>query len=284
MQSIARDEVADEVWRELLPWLDRAMGSLSAADRDCVVLRFFENKSFREVAETLGIEEGAAQRRVSRSLERLRAFFWKKGVVLSASAIAGAVSANSVKATLADLGASVAARSLNPGNLGPSVQVLVRQTWTRLFWPASAWAGIGASMVLMITCGVLFLHPAHRERQVSSIVYRIRNAPTLPPSVNQPIVHIRMTGTPGMPFEITHSENGSEQITPGVLPGEVSFAADAFSARIIVLGSGELGFEIYRDDFRMASLSGARVTNGRSWLLGAKEGGKGFFMRRQLAN
>jgi RNA polymerase sigma factor (sigma-70 family) len=278
MQSITRDDIADDVWRELLPLLDRAMTSLSAADRDCVVLRFFENKSFREVAETLGIEEGAAQRRASRSLERLRAFFHRQGLVLSASAIAGAVSANSVKATPAALGVSVAARSLSPGNLGPSVQALVRQTGARLFWPALGWVGVVAPLVVVITCGALFWHPAHKGPQVSWISYRIRNAPALPPSVN-PIVHIRMTGTPGMPFEVSHPENGNEQITPGVLPGEVSFAADVFSARITTLGSGDLNFEVYRDDFRMAAVSGAHATNGSSWLV-EKGGRRGFSVRR----
>ena len=282
MQSITSEEVSNEVWRELLPLLDRAMASLSAADRDCVVLRFFENKSFREVAETLGLEEGAAQRRASRCLERLRAFFHKQGLVVSASAIAGAVSANSVKATPANLGALVAARSLSPGNLGPSVQALVRQMWTRLFWPASGLVGTGALLVSTITCGALFWHSAHRQPQggfPSSIVYRVRNAPTPPRSVN-PIVHIRMTGTPGMPFQVSHSENGNEQITPGVLPSEVSFAADAFSARITVRGSGELSFEVFRDDFRLANISGARVTNGRTWQLSAGKGGSGFSVRR----
>ena len=83
-----------------------------------------------------------------------------------------------------------------------------------------------------------------------------------------------------MPFQVSHSENGNEQITPGVLPSEVSFAADAFSARITVRGSGELSFEVYRDDFRLANISGARVTNGRTWQLSAGKGGSGFSVRR----
>jgi hypothetical protein len=56
-----------------------------------------------------------------------------------------------------------------------------------------------------------------------------------------------------------------------------------FSARITALGSGELNFEVYQDDFRMATVSGARATNGSSWLVDAKKGGRGFSVRR-LAN
>ena len=139
------------------------------------------------------------------------------------------------------------------------------------------------SLVLMITCVAVFWQSV-RGKQGSPIrnvsrVYRVRNAPTLPPSVNGPVVHIRMTGTPGMPFEVSHSENGNDQITPGVLPGEVSFAADAFSARITALGAGDLGFEIYRDDFRLANASASSVTNGYSWLVAAKKGGVGLSVR-----
>jgi RNA polymerase sigma factor (sigma-70 family) len=282
MQSLTKDEVADDVWRELLPLLDRAMASLSAADRDCVVLRFFENKSFREVADTLGLEEGTAQRRVSRSLERLRAFFRTQGLNLSTNAIAGAVSANSVKAAPATVIASVAARSLSPGTLGPSLHALVRQTWRKLFWPVSGWVvGLGTPLILMIASSAVVLHHVRGNSRGMGVhsFYRITNAITLPPLMN-PIVHIKMTGTPGMAFEVRHTENGDEQVTPGVLPDEVSFQADAFSARIIARGAGDFSFEVYRDDRRMAGISVARLTNGRTWQLDALKGGKGVSLKK----
>jgi len=282
MQSVTKDEVADDVWRELLPLLDRAMASLSAADRNCVVLRFFEDKSFREVAETLRLEEGTAQRRVSRSLERLRVFFRAQGLNLSTNAIACAVSANSVKAAPATVIASVAARSLSSGTLGPSMHALVRQTWRKLFWPVSGLAlGVGAPLILLVTSGALILHQVHGKSRGFGIhsFYRITNAITPAPSVN-PIVHIKMTGTAGMSFEVRHTENGNEQVSPGVLPGEVSFPADAFSARIFALGAGDFSFEVYRDNLRIASISGARLTNGRTWQLDAQKGGKGVSLKK----
>jgi RNA polymerase sigma factor (sigma-70 family) len=282
MQSTMTNESADEVWRELLPLLDRAMANLSASDRDCVVLRFFENKSFQEVAERLAIDEGTAQRRASRSLERLRAFFHKQGLVMSTSAIAGAVWANSVSATPTNLGALVAARSLSPGILQPSVQTLVRKTWMKLFWPAFGWVGMGVPLVLVITSGALFLHSERGKTRGMGIhtYFRITNAVSQLPSINQPTVHIRMTGTPGMPFEVRHTVNGNEQITPGTLPGEVSFEADAFSARIMALGAGVFNFDVYRDDSRLAGMSGARVTNGRAWQLNANKGGRGVSLKK----
>lgn len=75
----------DPVWEQLSPALDEAIAQLRAKDRDAILLRYFQNKSLREVAECLGVEERAAQKRVSRSLEKLRGFFAKRGLTLTAA-------------------------------------------------------------------------------------------------------------------------------------------------------------------------------------------------------
>ena len=62
----------DASWEQIAPHLDAALGELSEADRDAVLLRYFEHKSAREMAQLLGVSEDAAQKRVSRAVERLR--------------------------------------------------------------------------------------------------------------------------------------------------------------------------------------------------------------------
>ena len=57
----------------------------------------------------LRMEEEAAQKRVSRALEKLRTIFVKHGVTLSATAIAGALASNAVQAAPAGLAGTVAA-------------------------------------------------------------------------------------------------------------------------------------------------------------------------------
>ena len=79
MESVADKESGDSVWQEMLPLLDEAMERLRATERDALVLRYFENRSLREVAVGLGLQERAAQKRVARSLEKLRGFFLKRG-------------------------------------------------------------------------------------------------------------------------------------------------------------------------------------------------------------
>ena len=63
---------ADATWQEIEPLLDNAMNSLGEADRAALLLRFFENKSLREVGVALGVSDDTAQKRVTRALERLR--------------------------------------------------------------------------------------------------------------------------------------------------------------------------------------------------------------------
>src|SRR5207247_4228340 len=77
---------------------DVALGELSDADRDALLLRYFEGKSAREMAQTLGVSDEAAQKRVSRAVERLREFFAKRGVTVGASGLVVVMSANAVQA------------------------------------------------------------------------------------------------------------------------------------------------------------------------------------------
>ena len=59
---------------------DDALSRLSQADRDAIVIRFFEDKSHKEVGESLGMSEETARRRVSRAVEKLRASFARQGI------------------------------------------------------------------------------------------------------------------------------------------------------------------------------------------------------------
>ena len=115
MQSTLDQPPSDAAWRELSPLLDEAMAGLRTEDRDAIVLRFFENRNLHEVGAVLGVEERAAQKRVLRALEKLRGFFTRRGVALSATVLAGLVSAHSVQAAPAGLAKSISAIALAKG-------------------------------------------------------------------------------------------------------------------------------------------------------------------------
>ncbi len=98
----------DASWTQIEPLLDEAVSALDDADRAAVVLRYFENKSLREVGQQLGVSDDAAQKRVSRAVERLREFFAKRGVAAGASGLAAVISANAVQAAPVGLALTLA--------------------------------------------------------------------------------------------------------------------------------------------------------------------------------
>src|SRR5258706_9945941 len=91
------------------------MHALDETDRTAVLLRYFENKSLREVGQILGTSDNAAQKRLSRAVERLRGFFTRRGVSIGASGLVGAISANAVQAAPIGLAAAISAAALVSG-------------------------------------------------------------------------------------------------------------------------------------------------------------------------
>jgi RNA polymerase sigma factor (sigma-70 family) len=98
---------SDAPWERIAPHLDAALGELSEPDRDALLLRYFERKSAHEMAQTLGISDEAAQKRVSRAVERLREFFEKRGITAGAGGLAVVISANAVEAAPVGLAAAI---------------------------------------------------------------------------------------------------------------------------------------------------------------------------------
>jgi RNA polymerase sigma factor (sigma-70 family) len=89
----------DPEWNQLAPQLDHALSELSEKDRDALLLRFFEHKTAREIGQCLGVSEEAAQKRVRRALEDLRAIFVRRGLTLPSATLGACLTANSVQAS-----------------------------------------------------------------------------------------------------------------------------------------------------------------------------------------
>ncbi len=99
-------------WTQIEPLLDDAMAALEETDRTAILLRFFENKNLREVGESLDISDDAAQKRVTRAVERLREFFSKRNVAIGASGLAVLISANAVQSAPVGLVATISAAAV----------------------------------------------------------------------------------------------------------------------------------------------------------------------------
>jgi len=97
---------------EIEPVLDAAMQQLTRAEQNAVVLRFLEGKSLRDVGLALAVSEGAAQKRISRALEKLRAHFSRRGIAVSSTGILAALATLPVHAAPVSFAASLTGTSL----------------------------------------------------------------------------------------------------------------------------------------------------------------------------
>lgn len=122
--EIADMKTDSSLWKQIEPFLDEALESLSEADRQAVLLRYIANKNLREVGETLGTSDDAAQKRVSRALEQLRIIFARRGIAVSAAGLATNLSANVVVSAPAGLGVSIASGALPSALLAQTAETL----------------------------------------------------------------------------------------------------------------------------------------------------------------
>ncbi len=96
-------------WAPLEPLLDEALDELPETDRNALLLRYFENKSLREVGASLGTSEEAARKRVSRAVAELRTVFTRRGITVGSAGLVALLSAQALHAAPAGLTASISA-------------------------------------------------------------------------------------------------------------------------------------------------------------------------------
>ena len=116
----AREQAAAELsamnpnpsaWIQVEPLLDEAVAALPETDRSAILLRFFEQKSLRDIGTALGTTEDAAQKRVSRALDQLRTLLAKRGVAVTAAGLATDLSAHAIETAPLTLVAAISAGS-----------------------------------------------------------------------------------------------------------------------------------------------------------------------------
>ncbi len=158
MQQLHSSETARPA---LSPLLDEALARLGERDRNAVLLRFAQDQSLREVGAQLGVSEDAAKKRVSRALEKLRAFFARRGFTLSVAVLAGGLAPHLAPAAPAELAARVAAKALAGGAArGAALPLLVRETLSAWRWARLKLAGfLAASLAGLVGLGVALTPP-----------------------------------------------------------------------------------------------------------------------------
>lgn len=161
------DEKQTDTWREMEPLLERAMGQLGEGDQNALALRFFEGRSFKEMAAALGTTEAASKMRVSRALEKLRRFLAKRGLRFTAAAMAGALSGHSVQAAPPGLATSVTAVAIHGAAVPSSTLTLIKTTLKLMAWTKLKTA-IVAGAVALLAVGATTVTVRHSKARIEA--------------------------------------------------------------------------------------------------------------------
>lgn len=135
---------AEPSWDEVSPVLDAALADLSESDRDAVLLRYFENKPAHEMAAILGIGTEAAQKRVSRAVERLRDNFARRGITAGTAGLASIISTHAVQAAPAGLAASVSSVAI--AGVSATAKLIVSNLLRKLAFGTAVAAAIAVAV------------------------------------------------------------------------------------------------------------------------------------------
>ncbi len=103
MSRFLASDAPEPDWNQLRGVLDEAMHDLNDADREAVLLRFFEKRPLAEIGVRLGLSENTARMRVERALDKLHAALAKRGITSTAAALSLALSVHAVSAAPAGL-------------------------------------------------------------------------------------------------------------------------------------------------------------------------------------
>jgi RNA polymerase sigma factor (sigma-70 family) len=133
----------ESVWNDIAPQLDEALNELHEDDRQALLLRFFAEKTMREVGAALGVSEAAAKMRVTRAVDRLRKQLGVAGTACTAAALGVLLSERTVEAAPGVLVAQLAAIRLPP----VSTRRLGRVTTMTMT--------VGALIIIGVVCVVL---------------------------------------------------------------------------------------------------------------------------------
>ena len=153
--AVDMDDESDSRWSQVAPLLDEAMNVLSEKDRNAVVLHFFERKPLREVGLALGVAPDAAQKRVSRAVDRLRQSFAKRGIALSGAALGTLIFSNAVTAAPASAALAGASAGLAHGATATAASSLLAKGALKLMTWAKVKLAAIIGVSLVVTTGTV---------------------------------------------------------------------------------------------------------------------------------
>ena len=181
MQELTRDPAAQLDWARVRPVLDDVIGELGDADREAILLRFFEGCDFAGIGAKLSVNDNAARMRVERALDKLRALLERRGVTSTTAALAVALANQAVVAAPAGLVATVTGAALAGAEAAAS-----GGTWLTFMSMTKLQVGIAGALAVTGVTGYVVqgreeaalqneLAGLHRQNQVT-VALQMENA------------------------------------------------------------------------------------------------------------
>jgi len=157
MAKTVWEEEADTRWPQYEGDLDAALASLREGDRKAVMLRFYEHKSFDEIAHILGTAEEAARKRVSRAVEKLRGYFGVSARTLPATMVTYYLYNKLAAPAPAELTAKITAAATKSATASVASSELARQVVQQIAIAKAKWVAtsIAAALALCVAGGVI---------------------------------------------------------------------------------------------------------------------------------
>ena len=108
-----KDDSDSDPWKTVAPHLEPAIDKLSESDRIAILIRFFENKNLKDVGQALGLNESAAQKRVTRAVDKLRGILGEQNNPVSSVGLSGILLSQAVQPAPSGLAAIIATQGLS---------------------------------------------------------------------------------------------------------------------------------------------------------------------------
>lgn len=165
------DADGGRLWDRIAPVLDGCLARLREADRNAILLRFFQNRSIADVGSSLGIAEEAARKRVTRALERLREELRREGAVASLAVLPELLSRQAVPTgPVALVGTTVSSVFGTGGGTPIRAAVLSKVLARDLVWSGlRIWFATAATAAVLVG-GALWVRESLRSRDWASEV------------------------------------------------------------------------------------------------------------------
>lgn len=208
MNTLQDDSAAN--LQEVAPVLDEAITQLGNEDRAAILLRFFEQRDFRSVAEALGSTEDAARMRVNRALEKLHVLLTHRGVALSITALGTVLTAEAVKAAPAGLAVTISSAALGATAASASTTFTLLKSVTMTKLQAAI---VGAMIVAGVATPLVIRHQARLRAENQSLRQQMAQLETDNERLAQQVAQLK--DTPASPAPVSPAGVSSAVKAPG---------------------------------------------------------------------